>query len=148
MLAMLIGALLLAGCGSTRTVTRLVTVTRAELRGPHTIIGVNINNSGAGRVSETPNLLKLTPPSGLRGQALAEYRAGEQVATQAGCLGCHVIGRDGNNGPGPPLTRIGARLTSAQLLATLRHPSAPMPSFAGLPHRKLTALVAFLSALR
>ena len=33
--------------------------------------------------------------------------AGELVVGQSGCLACHVIGDNGNNGPGPDLTHIG-----------------------------------------
>ena len=31
-------------------------------------------------------------------------------SAQSGCLACHVIGDNGNNGPGPPLTHIGSKL--------------------------------------
>jgi mono/diheme cytochrome c family protein len=153
-LAMLVGALLLAGCGGgqkiaqviTRTVTRSVTVTANGV-----VVGVNINGPGGTgpKVIATshPNAPDVRAPAGLQGQALAQYDLGEQVAGESGCLGCHVIGRDGNNGPGPNLTAVGARLTRVELTRALVHPRAPMPSFAALPHRTLTALVAFLSAL-
>ena len=51
---------------------------------------------------------------------------------QSGCLACHVIGDNGNNGPGPPLTHIGAIRRPQAIASTLRNPTAPMPSFAGL----------------
>src|SRR5690349_16918756 len=38
-----------------------------------------------------------------------EYEAGKLVAAQSGCLACHQFGENGNNGPGPKLTEIGAR---------------------------------------
>ena len=37
-----------------------------------------------------------------------EYEAGKEVAAQSGCLACHKIGENGNDGPGPELTEIGA----------------------------------------
>jgi putative heme-binding domain-containing protein len=41
----------------------------------------------------------------------------------AGCLGCHKVGSEG--GPvGPDLTRIGARLSSAQLREAVLEPDA------------------------
>ena len=46
-------------------------------------------------------------------QMLATYEKGKQVVAQSGCLACHKIGENGNSGPGPPLTEIGARLPSA-----------------------------------
>ena len=35
------------------------------------------------------------------GKTLAEYEAGKQVVAQSGCLACHKIGENGNDGPGP-----------------------------------------------
>ena len=43
---------------------------------------------------------------------LAQYEKGKQVVAQSGCLACHKIGENGNDGPGPELTDIGARLPS------------------------------------
>src|SRR6185503_3732912 len=77
-----------------------------------------------------------------------QYEAGKLVVAQSGCLACHKIGENGNDGPGPHLTEIGDKLPKAAILRTLENPTAPMPSFAGLPEEKKTALVAFLSSLR
>jgi ubiquinol-cytochrome c reductase cytochrome b subunit/menaquinol-cytochrome c reductase cytochrome b/c subunit len=77
-----------------------------------------------------------------------EVLAGDTIAGQAGCLACHVIGHQGNSGPGPDLTRVGARLTKAQLLHALRSPQPPMPSFQSLGRARLVDLVEFLHALR
>src|SRR3954465_15780235 len=74
--------------------------------------------------------------------------AGKLVVAQSGCLACHKIGENGNEGPGPNLTDIGDKLLPGAILRTLENPTAPMPSFAGLPAEKKTALVAFLSSLR
>ena len=43
-------------------------------------------------------------------EVAAEYEPGKQVAAQSGCLACHKIGENGNDGPGPELTEIGNRL--------------------------------------
>src|ERR687896_713229 len=51
----------------------------------------------------------------------------------------------GNDGPGPDLTDIGATLPRAAILRTLENPTAPMPSFAGMPEDKKNAMVDFLS---
>ena len=77
-----------------------------------------------------------------------QYEAGKLVAAQSGCLACHKIGENGNDGPGPNLTEIGARLPAAAIRRTLENPTAPMPSFRGLPEKKKADLVAFLSQLK
>jgi quinol---cytochrome c reductase cytochrome c subunit, bacillus type len=77
-----------------------------------------------------------------------EYEAGKLVAAQSGCLACHKIGENGNDGPGPELTDIGDTLAQAALLRTLENPTAPMPSYSGLPEEKKTALVEFLAQLK
>ncbi len=76
-----------------------------------------------------------------------KYEAGKLVAAQSGCLACHKIGENGNGGPGPNLTAIATKLAPAAIERTLDNPTAPMPSFAGLPKEKKDALVAFLSQL-
>ena len=85
------------------------------------------------------------------GQVLAAFNAGKQVAPQAGCLACHKIGENGNDGPGPPLTHIGARLPRQAIARTLINPTAPMPSFVKLQRdepEKFDNLVEFLSQLK
>jgi len=77
-----------------------------------------------------------------------EYEQGKLVVAQSGCLACHKIGHNGNDGPGPDLTNIAEKLPRAAILRTLENPTAPMPSFAGLPEEKKTAMVDFLSQLR
>jgi len=76
-----------------------------------------------------------------------QYEAGKLVVAQSGCLACHKIGENGNDGPGPHLTDIGDKLRPAALRRTLDNPTAPMPSFRGLPEEKKTALVDFLASL-
>ena len=79
------------------------------------------------------------------------YTRGEEVVAQSGCTACHQIGENGNNGPGPVLTHIGRLVPAAQIASTLRNPTAPMPSFAGLAKsdpQKFNDLVGFLSMLQ
>src|SRR3954449_2023107 len=77
-----------------------------------------------------------------------QFQAGKLVAAQSGCLACHKIGENGNDGPGPHLTNIGSKLEKAAIRRTLENPTAPMPSFANLPAGKKTALVNFLASLK
>jgi mono/diheme cytochrome c family protein len=74
--------------------------------------------------------------------------AGKLVAAQSGCLACHKIGENGNDGPGPHLTDVGNKLPKAAIRRTIENPTAPMPSFSGLPESKKTALVNFLASLK
>ena len=78
----------------------------------------------------------------------AQFKAGEDVVGESGCLACHVIGEAGNNGPGPDLTRIANTVPTAQIASTLRNPTPPMPSFKNLPPQKFNDLVYFLSNLQ
>jgi len=82
------------------------------------------------------------------GSALAEYEAGKLAVAQSGCLSCHKIGENGNDGPGPNLSRVGSRLPRQGIARTLVNPTAPMPSFKNLPPKKFNAIVAFLSQLK
>jgi len=82
------------------------------------------------------------------GQALAKFEAGRKVVAQSGCLACHKLGENGNNGPGPELTHIGSRIPRQGIARTLVNPTAPMPSFRHLPPKKFEAVVDFLSQLK
>jgi len=105
----------------------------------------------SGATTGSPNSVDMAPPAKLGSAAAASFRAGEQVVGQSGCLACHVIGNNGNNGPGPILTHIGAIRRPGAIASTLRNPTAPMPSFAGLAKanpQKFQNLVSFLSELQ
>jgi menaquinol-cytochrome c reductase cytochrome b/c subunit len=81
----------------------------------------------------------------------AQYEQGKAVAAQSGCQGCHKIGENGNAGPGPDLTHIGARLPRNAIARTLVNPTAPMPSFTNLKQQhpqEFNALVDFLANLK
>ncbi len=69
-----------------------------------------------GASAGSPTQIDLKTPAVVQqegGKILAEFNAGKEVAPQAGCLACHKIGDNGNDGPGPPLTHIGSRLPRA-----------------------------------
>jgi menaquinol-cytochrome c reductase cytochrome b/c subunit len=102
-------------------------------------------NAGSPTAIEAP-----TPAAVIRqgGRALAEFEAGKLAVAQSGCLSCHKIGENGNDGPGPNLSHIGSRLPRQGIARTLVNPTAPMPSFKNLPPQKFNAIVAFLSQLR
>ena len=81
----------------------------------------------------------------------AQYVPGKLVAAESGCQGCHKIGENGNAGPGPNLTHIGARLPRNAIARTLVNPTAPMPSFIALKKsdpKKFNELVDFLAQLK
>ena len=76
-----------------------------------------------------------------------EYEAGKQVAAQTGCLACHKIGENGNDGPGPELTEIGNQIPREAIARSLQNPPQGMPNFSGLPPQKFEQLTAFLASL-
>src|SRR6476619_2839288 len=83
----------------------------------------------------SPTQIEIETPAAVQqagGKTLAQYNAGKAVVAQSGCLACHKIGENGNDGPGPPLTDIANRLPAQAIARTLVNPTAPMPSFAGL----------------
>jgi menaquinol-cytochrome c reductase cytochrome b/c subunit len=99
----------------------------------------------------SPNEVDMKPPGTLTGAALSQWNAGRLVVGQSGCLACHRIGENGNDGPGPQLTHVASRLPAAAIAQTLRNPTAPMPSFQSLADsqpEKFRNLVAFLGQLR
>src|SRR5918998_1639265 len=87
-------------------------------------------------------------PNDIDMEVAPALEAGKLVPAQAGCLACHKIGENGNDGPGPELTDIGDKLLPGAILRTLENPTAPMPSFSGLPEEKKQQLVDFLASLR
>jgi mono/diheme cytochrome c family protein len=98
-----------------------------------------------------PTTIELaTPPAVAKASAhaRAEYETGKLAVAQSGCLACHKIGDNGNTGPGPDLTEVGTRLPRQAIERTLIAPTAPMPSFKGLPPAKFQGIVTFLAALK
>jgi len=99
----------------------------------------------------TPDAAEIATPAAVVKNgpaAVGQFNEGRLVVAQAGCEACHVIGENGNAGPGPVLTHIGARLPSGAIARTLVNPTAPMPSFKNLPPKKFNAVVNFLSSLK
>jgi quinol---cytochrome c reductase cytochrome c subunit, bacillus type len=103
-----------------------------------------------GATTKTPNAVDMKPPAGLTASEKATFSRGALVVGDVGCLACHVLGDNGNNGPGPPLTHIGKILEPGAIASTLINPTAPMPSFAGLQKQghKFQDVVGFLSLLQ
>jgi menaquinol-cytochrome c reductase cytochrome b/c subunit len=87
-------------------------------------------------------------PNEIDVEVAAQYEPGKLVAAQAGCLACHKIGHNGNDGPGPELTDIANKLPKAAILRTLENPTAPMPSYADMDTERKQELVDFLAQLR
>ena len=84
-------------------------------------------------------------------KAVATFKAGQQVVAQSGCGACHKFGENGNDGPGPELSEIGARLPGQAISRTLINPPSPMPSFKGLQQsnpQQFDEMVQFLSELK
>ena len=76
-----------------------------------------------------------------------QYEAGKEVVAGSGCLACHKIGENGNNGPGPELTHIAALIPRAAIIRSVEIGPGIMPSFRALPQKKLNELADFLSSL-
>jgi menaquinol-cytochrome c reductase cytochrome b/c subunit len=92
-----------------------------------------------GASAGTPTEIDLAVPE--------EMEAGKQVAAQSGCLACHKIGENGNDGPGPELTEIGDKLPREAIARSLEVGPGVMPSYQGLSPKKFEELTAFLASL-
>jgi menaquinol-cytochrome c reductase cytochrome b/c subunit len=77
----------------------------------------------------------------------ARYDPGAEVVASSGCLACHKLGENGNNGPGPELTHIGSRIPRAAIIRSIEIGPSIMPSFRELPKKKLNELADFLASL-
>jgi mono/diheme cytochrome c family protein len=87
-------------------------------------------------------------PTSIDLEVAPEFQAGKEVAGQSGCLACHKFGENGNDGPGPELTEIGATLPAEAIERTLVNPSGIMPPYDDLPKEKFDSLVQFLASLQ
>ncbi|HZO76623.1 MAG TPA: c-type cytochrome [Solirubrobacteraceae bacterium] len=115
------------------------------------VIGAMAYLTFSGANTGSPNSVDLKPPSSLTAAQKSTFTKGELVVGQSGCLACHQVGDNGNNGPGPQLTHIASKVPYQQLASTLLNPTPPMPSFKGLKQQypqKFQTLVSFLSLLR
>jgi menaquinol-cytochrome c reductase cytochrome b/c subunit len=77
----------------------------------------------------------------------AEMEPGKQVAAQSGCLACHKLGENGNDGPGPELTEIGNKLPREAIARSLEVGPGVMPAYQNLPPKKFEDLTSFLASL-
>lgn len=115
------------------------------------VIGAMAFLTYSGANAGSPTAIELATPASVKnagGQTLATFEEGKLVVAQSGCLACHKIGDNGNDGPGPQLTHVGARIPRQGIARTLVNPTAPMPSFRNLPPKKFNAVVEFLSQLK
>jgi menaquinol-cytochrome c reductase cytochrome b/c subunit len=107
-----------------------------------------------GAAAGAPTEIDMETPQRIQaqgGQVVTQYEQGKQVVAQSGCLACHKIGENGNDGPGPELTDIADRLPAQAISRTLVNPTSPMPSFAQLQQdspEKFDAMVTFLGQLK
>ncbi len=134
-----------------RSPERLITKRPIALASGLATIAVMAFLTYAGASTGSPNMVDIQPPPGLTPAQLTTFKAGEITVGESGCLGCHEIGSNGNNGPGPPLTNIGSIRGPGAIAATLRNPTAPMPSFAHMAQtnpKQFEDLVEFLSMLQ
>jgi menaquinol-cytochrome c reductase cytochrome b/c subunit len=129
---------------------------RPERRPIATITGITVvlamgYLTWRGAHAGTPDATEIATPAAVVRNgptAVARFNEGRLVVAESGCEACHVIGENGNAGPGPVLTHIGARLPRGEIARTLVNPTAPMPSFKNLPPKKFQAVVNFLAALK
>ena len=104
-----------------------------------------------GAIAGSPTAIEMDAPEAVRvagGETMERFEEGKQVTAQSGCLACHKIGENGNDGPGPPLTDIGQRLPRQAIARTLINPTAPMPSFRDLEPEQFNNMVEFLAQLK
>jgi quinol---cytochrome c reductase cytochrome c subunit, bacillus type len=87
------------------------------------------------------------PPTEIDMKVSEQLTPGKEVAAQSGCLACHKIGENGNDGPGPELTEIGRRLPREAIVRSLQVGPGIMPSYEKLPPEKLNNLADFLASL-
>jgi menaquinol-cytochrome c reductase cytochrome b/c subunit len=103
-----------------------------------------------GASAGSPTEIEVEPPPQIAANPAAreEFEFGAQVAAQSGCLACHKFGENGNDGPGPELTEIGAKIPAEAISRSLVAAPGIMPAYGDLPPRKFDALVEFLASLR
>lgn len=87
------------------------------------------------------------PPSQVDLATSPQYESGQKVVANSGCLACHRLGENGNGGPGPELTEIGARLPREAIARSLQIGPGIMPAYTGLDPEQLNDLTAYLASL-
>jgi menaquinol-cytochrome c reductase cytochrome b/c subunit len=87
------------------------------------------------------------PPSEIDLEVAKEYEPGKQVTASQGCLACHKLGENGNDGPGPELTEIGSQIPREAIARSLEVGPGIMPSYGDLSPKQTEDLTAFLASL-
>jgi mono/diheme cytochrome c family protein len=75
------------------------------------------------------------------------YEPGKQLVAESGCLACHKLSENGNNGPGPELTHIGSRVPRAAIIRSLVIGPGEMPEFTDFSPEQLDQIGDFLASL-
>ena len=75
------------------------------------------------------------------------YEPGKQLVAESGCLACHKLGENGNNGPGVELTHIGSRVPRAAIIRSLVIGPGEMPEFTDFSPEQLDQIGDFLASL-
>lgn len=115
------------------------------------IMGAMFFLSYLGAEAGAPSQVEIGPPPAVAqagGATMLKWDAGRKLVAQSSCGGCHKIGENGNDGPGPPLTEIGDRLKEGAIRETLINPTRPMPSFAQLGAENIDKMAFFLASLK
>ncbi len=115
------------------------------------VIGAMFFLSYLGAEAEPPSRVEIEPPASIMtasSEDQEQWERGRRLVAQSGCGGCHKIGHNGNDGPGPQLTAIGDRLKEGAIRETLINPTLPMPSFSKLGPQKLEDMAYFLATLK
>jgi len=86
-------------------------------------------------------------PSEIEMEVAPEFEAGKQVVASQGCLACHKLGENGNDGPGTELTEIGAQIPREAIARSLEVGPGIMPSYGELSRKQTEDLTQFLASL-
>ena len=87
------------------------------------------------------------PPSEIDIEVAAEYEPGKEVVASQGCLACHKLGENGNDGPGPELTEIGSKIPREAIARSLEVGPGIMPAYDDLSPKQTEDLTSFLASL-
>jgi ubiquinol-cytochrome c reductase cytochrome b subunit/menaquinol-cytochrome c reductase cytochrome b/c subunit len=124
-------------------------VTRVAIAAAALVLVAGCGSDGDGDTSRTGAPAPRTGrPTEIELPTAPHLRRGRDLVAASGCLGCHRVGRQGNQGPGPDLTHVGGSLPRTAIGRVLVDPVAPMPSYSSLSARKRAALVEYLASLR
>ena len=86
-------------------------------------------------------------PTEIEMEVSKEYEQGKLIVAQSGCLACHKIGENGNDGPGPELTHIAEKIPRAAIIRSLNVGPGIMPAYDGLSEEQVNQAADFLASL-